>query len=172
MPAGTDPKKARKTVTRRNARRWLVPTVAVASLAVPLTAGCLEEFLGEDDGPWWYGFPGCEECSDCYDEIVGEPDDGDSGAGVPGGLGGLRFEGEVPPGYELPAGGEERDAPRAHDESVPSDAAKAPGGFRGGSKLPDGVLRPRPDRPPVPDLPRREGSGVPLYPGKSPSQSK
>jgi hypothetical protein len=139
-------------VGKARLRRWLVPGAAAGTIVVPLlVGGCFDDA----DPPFWYGLPGCEACSDCYDELAGTP----PGDGMPPEL---RFTGEPPEGDP-------------HDRQPTSqtedDQDARPAGRRlpdASSRIPDGVLRPRPDRPSLPETPVQHSHP----PGSPPSSAK
>lgn len=147
-------------MTKQHVRRWWLPALTVASMAIPLTLGACV-----DDLPPWY-IPGCALCEECYgplpagyDDTFGTADDTTDTIGSDedeGSVGGtpneLSFEGEVPPTYRMP---EER----AYPSKRPT-----------GGKVPDGVLRPRID-PQLPKVPHEyrppSPAGKQPYAGKS-----
>jgi len=131
----------------RNLRRWLVPGLAVAAIALPLlVGGCFEDFSEE-----WSWLRDCGDCYACYDE------DGDPGylqRPLPEGLPPLPQEGqgqEPGSGYARPPEEPAHGLPGATAQE-PADEPSDPPDVPHRPRIPDGVLQPRPDahlRPPT-----------------------
>lgn len=146
-------------------RRWLVPSIASATLVIPmLLGGCdVEQELLDS-----LGIPReCAECLGCYDglEIDVPEEDSDGFIRPTGDLPSeLTFEGDVPEGYEP----QEEDPSEGTGSGMDDDADPSGkgAGLRSG-KIPDSVLRPRPDRPSAPEVP--QNYSVPQHGGKTPS---
>lgn len=153
-------------------RRWLVPGLAAGSIVVPLfIGGCIDD----EDAPFWYGMPGCEQCSSCYDEwagFFGEP----APEGMPEEF---LFTGDPPD--EGTVGGGEAIGAGGTDETDDSDPEAGTGDTPRlrPTGIPDAVLRPKPDRPGMPKVPTGSEtirnyptpSGGKSYGSKSPKQS-
>ncbi|NNL66989.1 MAG: hypothetical protein HKP30_12150 [Myxococcales bacterium] len=144
--------------------RWMVPGVATGSIVVPLLmGGCLEE----EDAPFWYGIPGCEACSDCYDEYIGFV----GGPGPDEMPEEFEFTGDPPTETSLPGGDPDSEAETGTNAGTDDEAASGSRRVRP-TGIPDGVLRPNPDRPNV-ELHTGQDAGRSYHPpqsGGSPQQ--